>query len=86
MPSAPDTTIPAGGVAVLAHWDAEAGVWWAESTDLPGLVAEAPTIEALIADLRAIIPDLIELNAVPHQPRVEIRLVADRTEAIELTA
>ncbi len=70
MSSASHPTIPPGGLAVLAHWDAEAGVWWAESADLPSLVAEADTIEALIADLRAIVPDLLELNAVPHQPTI----------------
>jgi hypothetical protein len=86
MSSTLHPAIPADGLAVLAHWDAEAGVWWAESTDLPGLVAEADTIETLIADLRAIIPDLMELNAVPHQPTVRIRLIADRIEAIELAA
>jgi predicted RNase H-like HicB family nuclease len=39
---------------ILAHWDAEASVWWAESTDVKGLVAEAGTLEELVADLREI--------------------------------
>ncbi len=47
---------------VRAHWDAEAKVWWAESQDLPGLVAEAGSHDELVADLRAIIPDLVSLN------------------------
>ena len=86
MSSASHPSIPADVLAVLAHWDAEAGVWWAESADLPGLVTEAPTIETLVADLRAIIPDLMELNALPHQPTGRIRLIADRIEAIDLAA
>ena len=68
---------------VNAEWDAEAGVWVARSDDVPGLVAEAATIEGLLDDLRAIVPDLLELNAVPHPARIEVRLTADRNEAIE---
>jgi len=33
---------------VLARWDGEAGVWVAESDDVPGLVAEADTPDALV--------------------------------------
>jgi len=71
---------------IRAHWDAEAAVWWAESEDIPGVVAEAATLEALIADLRSLIPELIKLNAVPHPDRIEISITAHRTEAIELAA
>jgi predicted RNase H-like HicB family nuclease len=31
---------------VTAIWDDEAKVWVAESDDVPGLVTEAPTLEA----------------------------------------
>ncbi|MGH7190960.1 MAG: DUF1902 domain-containing protein [Acetobacteraceae bacterium] len=68
---------------VRAFWDAEAAVWVATSDDVPGLVAEAPTIEALVDDLRAIVPELLELNHVPRQSRIEVALVAERNEAIE---
>lgn len=47
---------------VLARWDGEAGVWVAESDDVPGLVAEADTPEALVAKLRCLIPELLEVN------------------------
>ena len=47
---------------VKAHWDADARVWWAESDDVPGLVAEASTHDALVADLRQIIPEIMSLN------------------------
>jgi len=50
---------------IRAHWDADAAVWWAESEDIPGVVAEAATMEALIADLRSLVPELIKLNGVP---------------------
>jgi predicted RNase H-like HicB family nuclease len=48
---------------VRAFWDAEAGVWVAESDDVPGLVAEAPTPAELEAKLKVLVPELLELNA-----------------------
>jgi predicted RNase H-like HicB family nuclease len=71
---------------VIAAWDAEAGVWVATSDDVPGLVAEAATVEGLLDDLRALIPELLELNAVPHPASFSFRLTADRAEAIGRTA
>ena len=47
---------------VRASWDADAKVWVAESDDIAGLVTEAATIEALIAKLHVLVPELIEEN------------------------
>lgn len=49
---------------ILAQWDREAGVWVAESEDVPGLVAEADSPNALAQKLRILIPELLELNGV----------------------
>ena len=62
------------------------GIWVASSDDVPGLVAEAATLEALLADLRALVPDLLELNRVPHPARIDLVVTAERSEAIELAA
>jgi predicted RNase H-like HicB family nuclease len=69
---------------VLAHWDAEANVWWAESQDVKGLVAEANTFEELARDLREIVPELLELNHGIDRIREETKIVitADRTETL----
>ena len=48
---------------VRAFWDAEAEVFVAESDDVPGLVTEASTLEALVEKLKIIIPELLEENA-----------------------
>ncbi len=58
---------PVGGLymrtfEVHARWDAEAGVWWAQSDDVPGLVAEATTHDALIAELKLLVPELLAMN------------------------
>ena len=48
--------------SVQARWDSEGSVWVAESEDLPGLVAEAESPNALATKLRILIPELLELN------------------------
>lgn len=47
---------------IRAQWDTEAGVWVAESEDVPGLVAEADSPNVLAQKLRVLIPELLELN------------------------
>ena len=47
---------------VHARWDSEGGVWVAESADVPGLVAEAESPNALAKKLRVLIPELLEVN------------------------
>jgi predicted RNase H-like HicB family nuclease len=49
---------------IQARWDSEGGVWVAESEDVPGLVAEAESPNALAKKLRVLIPELLELNGV----------------------
>lgn len=43
-------------------WDNEASVWVATSTDVPGLVLESGSFDALIERVRYVIPELLELN------------------------
>ena len=49
-------------IRIHAQWDADAAVWVAESDDVPGLVTEAETFEALTAKLRILIPELLAEN------------------------
>ena len=46
-------------------WDDEAGVWIAQSDDIPGLVLEGGSLDALIERVRFAAPELIELNKTP---------------------
>ena len=55
-------TYGAACLRCTAIWDDEAKVWVAESNDVPGLVTEAPTLEALQAKIRVLVPELLELN------------------------
>jgi hypothetical protein len=54
-----------GAYEVLARWDSDAGVWVAESEDVPGLVAEAESPNGLAEKVKLLIPELLELNGVP---------------------
>jgi len=67
-----------GRITVTALWDPEARVWVAESADVPGLVAEADTFDALATELELLIPELLELNHVELR-RPAIDLVATRS-------
>ena len=43
-------------------WDPEASVWFTESEEIKGVVAEAPTLEKLHEKLLILIPEMLELN------------------------
>ena len=57
-----EKTAPSGVYEIRAQCDSEAGVWVAESEDVPGLVAEADSPNVLVQKLRTLIPELLELN------------------------
>jgi predicted RNase H-like HicB family nuclease len=59
---------------VLAQWDGEAGVWIAESEDVPGLVAEAESPNGLARKLRTLIPELLELNGVRNSGKATFHI------------
>ena len=49
-------------IVVRATWDNEAKVWTAESSDLPGLVTEASSLDELDLKLPGLIQDLMEVD------------------------
>jgi len=59
--------------SIQARWDSEAGVWVAESEDVPGLIAEAESPNALARKLRVLIPELLELNGVLGSGKEPVR-------------
>ena len=59
---------------VNALWDGEAGVWVATSEDVPGLATEAATPRSLIAKLRVMVPELLELNSPKTAKKREVVL------------
>ena len=74
-------------IEVRADWDSEAQVWVASSNDVPGLITEAPTVEALRQKLSIMIPELLEANGVineDHLTEVPLSLVAHSQQVISL--
>ncbi len=66
---------------VRAHWDADATVWWAESDDVPGLVAESASHDGLVAELRLLVPDLVAMNMPGYRDQgIDVQLVSDQVE------
>jgi predicted RNase H-like HicB family nuclease len=73
-------------ITVNAEWDPEGKVWVATSDDVPGLVTEAETVEALAEKLSTMIPELLEANGTLTDTSigdVPINLIAHR-EVISL--
>jgi predicted RNase H-like HicB family nuclease len=64
-------------IQVHALWDPEANVWVAESDDVPGLVAEADSVDSLVEKLKALIPELLEANGIEHAGEISFRLVSE---------
>lgn len=64
-------------------WDHDAGVWIAESDDIPGLVLESGSFDALIERVRFAVPDLLVLNSVQAVP-IRLHFVSDRQDQVAL--
>ncbi|MGH7768984.1 MAG: DUF1902 domain-containing protein [Candidatus Binatia bacterium] len=74
-------------ITVRAEWDPEAKVWVATSDDVPGLVTEAESVEALAEELSVMVPELLEANgplAGNAIREVPINLIAHRKQLISL--
>jgi len=70
-----EKTAPSGVYEIRAQWDSEAGVWVAESEDVPGLVAEADSPNVLVQKLRTLIPELLELNGATSDRTASFRVL-----------
>lgn len=49
-------------------WDDKASVWIATSDDIPGLVLESGSFDALLERTRFAVPELLSLNASDEHP------------------
>ena len=62
-------------------WDDEAAVWIATSDDIPGLVLESGSFDALIERVKYAAPELIELNC-SKEPYYNISFLSERHEKV----
>lgn len=64
-------------------WDNEENVWIAQSDDVPGLVLESGSFDALLERVRFAIPELLELNC-NSSPAPLLTFISKRQERITL--
>ena len=64
-------------------WDNEAGVWIATSDDIPGLVLESGSFDALLERTHFAVPELLELNSDNNAP-LSLTFKSERHERIVL--
>ena len=64
---------------VTLTWDNEASMWIATSDDVPGLVLESNSYDALIERVKIAIPDLLEIN---NNSLIKIKFVSERLEEV----
>ena len=64
-------------------WDDDASVWIATSDDIPGLVLESGSFDALLERIRFAAPEIIALNH-PKQSSYVLSFVSNRHERIAL--
>lgn len=67
--------MPGGLIVVKAAYDAHAAVWFVDSSDLEGVNAEAPSLEALLDKLPGVALDLLEEDGL-NDVELSIQLVA----------
>ena len=46
---------------ILLNWDEEAQVWYCRSENIPGLILESGSLDALVERVRHAAPELLEL-------------------------
>ncbi len=71
------------GYRIDIRWDEEADVWYATSDDVPGLVLESGSFDALLERVRFTVPELLELNRNTHKEMM-LNFVSERLERIAL--
>jgi len=71
---------------IHAEWDSEANVWVAMSSDVPGLVTEADTLELLSQKLERLVPELLDANGYADGPEIPFELLARKFSVVNRTA
>ena len=62
-------------------WDNETNRWYTESEDVPGLILEAPSFDALVEKVRLATPEMLYLNCGYTGP-VHLSIETERIEKV----
>jgi len=66
---------------IVFFWDDEASVWIAESEDLPGLILESESFDALVEKVKKAVPELLELSGANNR-QIKLHLKAERLAVV----
>ena len=66
---------------IILTWDDEASVWIAESQDVPGLILESGSFDALVERVKVAVPDLLALDGNDHA-QVKLHFKAERLAVV----
>ena len=61
---------------IILSWDDEASIWIAESQDIPGLILESGSFDALVERVKIAVPDLLGLNIIANE--IKLHFIAER--------
>jgi hypothetical protein len=67
---------------ITMTWDSDATVWVATSDNIPGLVLESGSFDALIERVKHAVPELLELNDVKQGDRFRICFKVERYDVL----
>ena len=71
--------------SVKLYWDDESCMWHCESDDIPGLLLESNSCDALIERIRLAAPEMLELN-LNYKGPVVISYETVRTDKLEMVS
>lgn len=60
---------------VHVEWDSEEKVWYVAESNVPGLMTEAPSLDAMVAKLEVMVPEMLEENGFHVAPDVPFLLL-----------
>ena len=66
---------------IRLSWDHDASVWIATSEDIPGLVLESGSFDALLQRVRFAVPELLSLNC-SEKKTLTLHFLSDHIERI----
>jgi len=66
---------------ITFSWDEEASVWIAECSELPGLILESGSFDALIERVKIAVPDLLELDKTKAN-QIKLHFKAERLAVV----
>ena len=69
-------------LTIKMTWDPDACVWIAESDDVPGLVLESGSFDALLERVRFAVPELLSLNQ--RNAPLTLNFLSERRERLAM--